>query len=646
MAKRRKARGGSSGANRVARATEEPRSAPTASSRSASRSNRKSDSRRRSPLDRAQALVEKAFSARSFERQIELANQALDVSEDCADAYTLLSRFVADPRQARSLLEQALLAAERVLGPGQFRDAVGRFWKVPATRPYMRARVALAQCLWSLGCRPEAVEHLAKLLALNPADDQGVHYLLLAYALELERDEIVDRILKHYEERVAFVHFSNVLRAFRRGGDSPESRKLLEQARRINRFVVPRLLGGPQPDEVPPSYIPGDPNEALLYVQDFAGGWRQTPGAISWLRGICEGEAAGPARPPTGPTPAAKKKLAALPQRYGAIWQAVVTRVPAWLRDGERLVRPWLVLIVNYSSHQIIGHELVSAEPTSELLFDRLARAMLTPMSGAAHRPSEVQVREDPLWSAIRPHLEEIGVDCIFRTELEEADYVAVELQTSIESEGQPPAIVDAENFNSAQGAGYFAAAAEYFRRRPWQRVSPVAIIEVDCPQLSEFGPSRWYAGVMGQHGQTLGLALYDDPEAIETISGNCCQPGDSIPGTSLSVTFNEAFQFPIADLTAAEEHHWPVASPEAWPFVLCTDRGVEVRQVTSWELQLLESCLRAIPDFVEQHPFAEADPDDPPVPAAGGSLKLMLSWSGPGDHHHGCGAECEHCEE
>src|SRR5579872_5266738 len=163
MAKRRKARGGSSGANR---ATQANRSAPTAPGRSPGRSDRKRDSRRRSPLDRAQALVEKAFSARSFERQIELANQALDISGDCADAYTLLSRFVSDPRQARVLLEQALLAAERVLGPGQFRDAVGRFWKVPATRPYMRARVALAQCLWSLGCRPEAVEHLVKLLAL------------------------------------------------------------------------------------------------------------------------------------------------------------------------------------------------------------------------------------------------------------------------------------------------------------------------------------------------------------------------------------------------------------------------------------------------------------------------------------------------
>jgi len=644
MAKRRRAQSRSSDANRGSKPARGSRSAR--SERDAGSSTRRKAVRDgRSPLERAQAIIEKAWSAPSFERQIALANRALEISEDCADAYTLLSQFVEEPRQARLLLEQGLKAAERALGPRDFEAAAGRFWKIPRARPYLRSRLGLAQCLWGLGCRTEAVEHLSKLLALNPEDEQGIHYMLIAHLLELERDDDVDRLLKIYDEPAAFIAFSKVLRAFRRSGDSPEPRKLLERASRINRYVVPRLLGGPLPQDIPDSFSRGDPDEALLYVQDFAGGWKQTPGAISWLRGIFEREAAPRPKPEVGPTAAVKRKLAALPQLYGTLWQAVITRVPAWLREGEGLVRPWLVLFVNHSTHLIVGHELVPVEPTPGLLFDHLARAMLKPVNGATHRPSEVQVREGPLWSAIRPHLEEIGVDCIFRPELEEADYIAEELQRAMHSDEQPPALVDTENFNSARGAGFFAAAAEYYRRRPWQRLPPAAVIEVDCQQLREFGSGRWYAAVMGQNGQTFGLALYDNPQAIDRICGSCCEPGDALPGTSVSLMFNEAFQFPISDLAAAERHRWPVAAAEAWPFVLCTDRGSLVRQVKPWELQLLESCLRAIPDFVEQYPFAQAAPGAALVPATSGNLKLLLSWTGPGDRHHDCGEECEHCD-
>jgi len=49
----------------------------------------------------------------------------------------------------------------------------------------MRARAALAQCLWSLGKHEEAIGHYRELLRLNPSDNQGMRYLLAASLLEL-----------------------------------------------------------------------------------------------------------------------------------------------------------------------------------------------------------------------------------------------------------------------------------------------------------------------------------------------------------------------------------------------------------------------------------------------------------------------------
>lgn len=604
-------------------------------------------SRSRSPLERAQELVEKAMRAIDPERQFELTQSALELSPDCADAYTMLSRFVADRRQALVLLEQGLKAAQRVLGRERLDELVGIYWRVEGTRPYMRARLALAECQWSLGLRVESVEHLLDMLRLNPEDDQGIRYAALAHLLELNRDEVFDKLVKLYYEPTTFILFAKLLREYRRSGDSPATHKLLAQSIRRNRFVVPLLLASePLPDLLPTSYSAGTRSEAALYVNDLAHAWKQTPGAITWLRkAIADSTGISP-RPAAGPTAPVKKQLLRVVQSYGTIWQASVSRLPTWLHDGDRLVRPWSILVVDHTAHKIIWQEVVTHEPDAAMLFDCLAQAMRKPQYGRAHRPSEIQVRDEPIWNALQAHLQEVGVDCIYRPELEEADYLFAEMQKMMRPERQPPALVDVENFHSSQGASFYAAAADYFRRAPWQRVPSDAVVQVDCPQLAEFGSSRWYAIVLGQAGQTYGLALYSRMGDIQSICGGCCSSGEeSLNGTALSMLFSEGFEVPIGDMLAAEQHRWALAGPEAYPMVLCTEDAMQVRVVQPWELQLLEACVRAVPDFVERHPYLEGTVAGA-VPETAAQLKFTLSWIEPdAGECGGCGTECGHHE-
>jgi hypothetical protein len=638
MAKRRKPAASSAGPKR-----KEARSRKQALGRSKSPRGRpfaRSPSRR-TPLERAQHLAWKAFETSDIERRFQFARKALALSSDCADAYTILSRITSDPRESLTLLQQGLAAAERTLGPQVMAESVGNFWALHEARPYMRAREALAECLWTVGCSDQAVAHLDEMLRLNPADNQGIRHLLAAHLLELGRDADFDRLVERYDEPGAFTTFSRALREFRRSGDSPAARKMLARARATNRHIVSLLLHGPpQGQESPETFSPGHVDEAQIYVADFGGGWKQTPGAITWLRQSAGAAPGRPGKGPAGPTDAVKKQLERLPQSYGTIWQVAVSRVPTWMRDGEQMVRPWSILIVNHSEHLIIGQELVTQVPTAEAMFDYLARAMRQPLAGKSHRPSEIQVRDEPLWNAVQPHVEEIGVDCIFRHELEETDFILGEMNKLMRPEGQPPGISEPATFASAQGASFYEAAAEFFRRRPWRRLPSTAMIQVESPQLREFGPGRWYAVVLGQAGQTLGLAIYNDRSAIEEI---CCSgegPGDA---TALSLLFGEGFEIPIADWLAAEQHHWPLAGPEAYPLVLCSTGGVNVRPLEPWELHLLEACVRTIPDFVEQNPYingAAAAVFGSILPA---NLKLTLSWAEP---EEGCGGNCDHCED
>ena len=645
MAKRRKAAAPLAGQKKKSHRTGSRSAGTPAKPKVPSRSpTGRRDTSRRSSLERAQDLAWKAYDTSDPERQIFFAEKALELSADCTDAYVILARFVRNPMQALDLLEHGLAAAERTLGPDKLEKSVGHFWHIVESRPYMRARLAVAECEWSLGRPDNAIAHLFDMLRLNPSDNQGIRYLLTAHLLEMGLDADFDRLIEKYDESSTFLRFSKVLREFRRSGDSLPARKLLTLARAANKHVLPQMLNaGPPPEELPEEYSPGNANEAILYVADFGGGWKQTPGALTWLRQTADSETRKPVKAPVGPTPAAMKPLQKLPQQYGTIWQAVISRVPTWLRDGELMVRPWAMLIVNHTEHQIVGQELVSQEPTAELLFDRLARAMRKPAAGKPHRPSEIQVRDEPVWNAVLPHLEEIGVDCIFRPELEEADFILSELHKLMEPQGQPPGLTEQPTFSSAQGASLYEAAAGYFRRRPWRRLPPGAIIQVDCPQLGEFGPGRWFAVVLGQGGQTFGLAVYDDLLAINADCGADCSDDHPIDATALSLVFGEKFEIPISDLLAAEQHRWPLFGPEAYPLVMSTSGGMNVHSMEPWQLQLLEGCVRTIPDFLELHPYSHGPASATVGPVAPANLKLVLSW--PAIDDPGCGEDCQHCE-
>jgi len=90
---------------------------------------------------------------------------------------------------------------------------------------------------------------------------------------------------------------------------------------------------------------------------------------------------------------------------------------------------------------------------------------------------------------------------------------------------------------------------------------------------------------------------------------------------------FSEAFEMPVRDLDATEKYGWPVAGPEAFPLVIHINPGFAIRPPLAWELELLEGCLRAIPDFVTEKNAVLVKT----VAAVSRELTARLSWVGEG---------------
>ena len=124
------------------------------------------------------------------------------------------------------------------------------------------------------------------MLRLNPNDNQGNRYMLAQVLLEMNQLDELDYLLnKMYgEEDMAEWAFTRALLEFRRSGDSPESRKRLEQAAKSNPHVVPLLTGRrSMPPVMPPHYSPGSEDEAVLAVNEIVDAWADTPNALEWL---------------------------------------------------------------------------------------------------------------------------------------------------------------------------------------------------------------------------------------------------------------------------------------------------------------------------------------------------------------------------
>jgi len=236
-------------------------------------------------LEKAQDLMYCAFDARG-RRRIQLARRALELSADCADAYVLLAEESRAPEATRALYEQGVAAGERALGPDVFAQEAGRFWGIVSTRPYMRARLGLAQSLEDLGRRNEAIEHYRELLRLDPGDHQGVRYALLPALMLAGRDPDTPALLAQFEEDATTLWgYGRALAVFRREGDSRAARDCLRAALRANRHVPQYITGDDEwPDLTPTFYQPGSREEAVICDAELGDAWDATPDAIRWLR--------------------------------------------------------------------------------------------------------------------------------------------------------------------------------------------------------------------------------------------------------------------------------------------------------------------------------------------------------------------------
>jgi tetratricopeptide (TPR) repeat protein len=234
--------------------------------------------------EKAQDLVMEAYELTPVKAKKNIA-KALELDPDCIEAYEYLGASESSLELAIAFLEKGIAIGRKLFFGENFEYHKGHFWSILETRPFMRCLQLYSEVLYLKNKKKECVKILEEMIDLNPNDNQGVRDQLMLYLIELDEFKKFDKYANMFkEDEMTFSLFNQALFTFKTEGDTTKSKIQLQKALKQNKFVAEKLISGLPILELSDHYGFGDENEADYYVDSAQHIWRQTKGAMEWLK--------------------------------------------------------------------------------------------------------------------------------------------------------------------------------------------------------------------------------------------------------------------------------------------------------------------------------------------------------------------------
>ncbi len=254
---------------------------------------RRLDSLRDDPLELAQELAFQAYEAEDGDQALELAERALQLDDHCVDALCLRAFLVCDDAgELIAELEHAATTGEKRLGEEFFAEFMGDFWPMVEARPYLRTLKHLAEVLWSVGRRFDAIAVYENLMDLDPADHMGHAALLLGYYLAMGEVQRSWDLLEEVDDGDSTIFAWAWVLLTLMVDDEEGAGQALDRALAANPYVAPWLAGvgdpGDRPAPTGTHVVRGSEDEALVTLDILAEAWDCDPEAQWWLLEILQ----------------------------------------------------------------------------------------------------------------------------------------------------------------------------------------------------------------------------------------------------------------------------------------------------------------------------------------------------------------------
>lgn len=239
------------------------------------------------PLERAQELIFDAWGTDDPDEQLALADEALELSADCADAWVIFGEQAGSPKEARTYYQKGVAAGKRALGGAVPTEPIDSTWDLLPVLPWMRAKQGVAAADRALGEPNRAADLYRELLAIDPHDTLNIRLSLSAALLEAGRDEeqlaLADRFA---DEANIYWPWIRALARFRMEGESDAAVEALDRAVERNPWVPAYLLGIRRigNDMLIDVERSQEAREGSIFVMVALTQWLLVPGALEWVR--------------------------------------------------------------------------------------------------------------------------------------------------------------------------------------------------------------------------------------------------------------------------------------------------------------------------------------------------------------------------
>jgi tetratricopeptide (TPR) repeat protein len=163
-------------------------------------------------------------------------------------------------------------------------------WDYPDNRPFLSASESLGLLLYNMGEVEEALKIFHNILSINPNDDQGIRSLAIQAHFDLNQPEEVLRICDNYRRDIMADTLYGRPLALIQTGKKDQAERHLKEAIQLLPLIAKELT---KKRHIPPEDLLkagnitiGGPDKAYDYWQRFGKVWKDTEGAIDFMKGL------------------------------------------------------------------------------------------------------------------------------------------------------------------------------------------------------------------------------------------------------------------------------------------------------------------------------------------------------------------------
>lgn len=233
----------------------------------------------------AQRIVNYAWRQKNYKNRAKYAKEALDVYENCADAYIILAKDASlNDIQKKELLEKAVKAGKNALKIDSLETAKNEIFELRVSEPFFGAKYTLALQLWEMNEKDEAIKNAFEILKYNKKDHLMTRGVLANWLLIDERYEQLKELLEKYDnDYLAATNYSRVALLYKIG-DLRSAENALRRAYKRNPFVIAYILKQKKaPNSLSFKMKFGTEEEAMQYASLGLEAWND-PKMLAWIK--------------------------------------------------------------------------------------------------------------------------------------------------------------------------------------------------------------------------------------------------------------------------------------------------------------------------------------------------------------------------